>query len=209
MIPPMPIRFLLFTILFISATACKNIKEKPKPVQEERQEEEYVQPEESKPIKKEPIINIEELQVSRKLYMVMKESVYFAGEIERKKQTMYSNIEFTMDKCGIELGGIHTSWTYSNKEPYTVEVGIPVFKKCAGNELGIYYKERKACKVLIARYYGPYDEIYKAYNEMYAWVKRFNKTVIGQPWEEYVSKGSVEKDVFRIETDVYFQIKDN
>ncbi len=207
----MKIQVQLFVIIIFIIVSCKNIKEKPKPVQSTTDETEQSVPQEepSLPVKKEPIITIDELQVSRKLYMVMKESVFMAGEIERKKATMYSNIKFTMDKCHIELGAVHTSWTHNNKQPYTVEVGIPVTKKCPSPELGIYYKERKACKVLVARYFGPNDEIYKAYDEMYAWVKRFNKTIIGLPWEEYVTDPAFERDVFRVETDVYFQIKDN
>jgi effector-binding domain-containing protein len=57
------------------------------------------------------------------------------------------------------------------------------------------------------RYFGQYNSISVAYNELKAYVEANGLTVNGPSWEEYVNNPSLETDSIKWQINIYFPVE--
>jgi len=87
-----------------------------------------------------------------------------------------------------------------------MDIGIPVEKAEKGKG-DIRVEKIPAQKMVVANYFGPYDQTASAYRALDQYCKESQKVVSGGPWEVYVTDPSTEKDPMKIQTDILFPIK--
>ncbi len=64
-----------------------------------------------------------------------------------------------------------------------------------------------AHKVVMARYFGPYDKTGPYYYALQKYCLQTRIETVGGPWEIYVTDPMVEKDPLKVETDILFPVK--
>lgn len=95
---------------------------------------------------------------------------------------------------------IYQKWTMDTVE---MEPGIVVDK--SGKDDGtIKSSEMKAVKAIKVDYYGSVSE--KAHIFMDEWAKQNNVTIIGAPWEEYITDKKAEPDTAKWLTRIYYPV---
>ncbi len=161
----------------------------------------------AEPIKREPVINAENVMIPTQLYMVMKDSGNTIKELLPKTKVLFSNIDFTINKCKLGKKDAPVAWINNGQIPITVEAGVPINKKCSNKETGIYYKTIKGGKAAVVRFFGPYDLLPRAYAELGRFLTTNKLEAVGKPWEAYITNPELEKDPFAIETDVFVLVK--
>jgi effector-binding domain-containing protein len=128
-------------------------------------------------------------------------------ELSNKLGEIYSEIIKEMAKTGQKQTSmpfaIYHKWS---AEDVDVEAGIPVDKMGKTNGK-INATELKAGKVILVKYYGPYEGSEKAHLAIDSYVKANNKKVTGSPWEVYVTDPGVEKDPAKVLTEIYYPIE--
>lgn len=87
-----------------------------------------------------------------------------------------------------------------------MDLGIPVASAKTGKgRIGV--EQIPEQKVVMARYFGPYDKTEKVYRILDQYVKENGLTEAGGPWEVYVTDPVQEKDPMKVETDILFPVK--
>ncbi|KKP85530.1 MAG: Transcriptional regulator, effector-binding domain/component, partial [candidate division CPR3 bacterium GW2011_GWE2_35_7] len=64
-----------------------------------------------------------------------------------------------------------------------------------------------AGKAVYVEYKGAYDKTYTAYMDLEAYVKEYNLTEAGGPWEVYITDPGTEPDTSKWITGIYFPVK--
>ena len=92
-----------------------------------------------------------------------------------------------------------------SKEPADVEAAIPIttLNNGAGAIKGGTFT---GGPIVIAYYYGPYDQSEIAHIELYAWAKQNGKTLGDVPWEVYVTDPQEEPDPTKVLTMVCYRV---
>lgn len=100
-------------------------------------------------------------------------------------------------------GAIYHTWsaTTTDVEPY-----IPVSAALQSSGR-VVAKLRPAIKAVVVDYYGPYEGSEKAHELMDGYLRQNGHTVVGPPWEEYVTDPTVEKDPMKVLTRIYYPVK--
>ena len=61
--------------------------------------------------------------------------------------------------------------------------------------------------VVIADYYGSYQNMAPAYTAIQEWINIHGKQIKGNTWEEYITDPTMEKDTARWFTKIYYPVK--
>ncbi len=89
---------------------------------------------------------------------------------------------------------------------FVLQAGIPVDK--AGKTDGrVKYWEAPSGNVVKGSHYGSYDSTPITHQAMDKWMVANGKTVVGAPWEVYVTDPGVEKDPSKWLTEIYYPVK--
>lgn len=107
----------------------------------------------------------------------------------------------------LQMAGPPCAWYRGNQSPLIFDVGVPVNKMPATTEGRIKIKQLPAGKAVVAHYYGPYDQIAKGYTIAKAWIKDHHKTEIAPPYEVYLGDPGVEKDPYKVLTNIIFPVE--
>ncbi len=151
----------------------------------------------------------------------------FVDTVMVKRTILYmKDSAATMDRIGMKLGGIYAdklakfmkankisatgapmAWYQTDKAPYFFEAGMPVEKAPAKLAPGILAKELPAGNVMVAHFFGPYELMRTAYEAAKARMAERKMTATGAPFEIYIGDPVVQKDPYKVQTDIVFPVK--
>ena len=155
----------------------------------------------------EPTVTIEESTVSKMIVVYVTDSAASSAAITQKfMKILPVELGGFLKKNNLQMAGPPCGWYYSNHFPMTFDIGAPVNQLPVTTEGRIKVREVPGGKAVIAHYYGPYDQIGKGYNAASAWIKGHNKTTIAPPYEVYVGDPGIEKDPYKVLTNIIFPI---
>jgi len=156
-----------------------------------------------------PIINITDTAENSFYVLCFKDSAINTIRLSEKLGVIYGQkIDSFLKKSKISPIGPPMAWYKSQKAPFFFEAGIPVAKKIAKLPKGAYFKKLGGTRVVVAHFYGPYEETVQAYQALKEWIADAHKKTNGAPYEIYVDdpvdeKGNI-KDPYKVQTDIVF-----
>lgn len=167
-------------------------------------------PEVTETLTRGPIINITDSITIRRHVLFMKDSAATMDRIALKLGAIYGNkLSAFIKKNNLKVTGAPMAWYKKTKKgPYFFEAGMPVDKKPARLPANIQYRETGGDSMIVAHFYGPYEQISVAYDALEDWMKDHKKQATKPPYETYIDdpvdeKGN-PKDPYRVLTDVVF-----
>lgn len=133
------------------------------------------------------------------------------AEMSQQLGMAYGGIGKTMQEQGLQQGGAPFAIYYVAEpanDKWEFDAGIPI----AGNKNGKTLDNVKAvtlpaADVAVIDYYGKYEEMEPAHNALNDWIKANGKTIVGAPWEEYITDPMTEKDPAKWLSKIYYPIK--
>jgi len=156
----------------------------------------------------EPTYTIEEITVSKKIIVYVSDSAANEAEIGKKfMQIIPGELGGFLKKSGLKMAGPPMAWYNGPGAPFIFDIGVAVDKQPAATEGRIKVRELVAGKAVVAHFFGPYDLTGKAYTAVGEWIKQHNKTAIGPPYELYIGDPGIEKDAYKVQTDIVFPVK--
>jgi effector-binding domain-containing protein len=160
------------------------------------------------PAKRAPAINMFDTLSPKKLVLCITDSAASMERIGMKLGAIWGE---KLAKCikdnKLTATGAPMAWYKSQTAPYFFDAGMPVDKKPAKLPPGIFIKELPAGSVMVARYFGPYEMMGMAYEAAADRMKSGNIKAAGAPYEVYVGDPLVQKDPYKVQTDVVFPVK--
>jgi effector-binding domain-containing protein len=155
-----------------------------------------------------PEVKIEATTSRDQLVLTIKDSASLQ-EISQKLGALYGEIVGEMKAGGADFAGqpfaIYHSFSH---ERIVLEAGIPVNKPIKpGAKSRVKAWEMKGGNVVLAHHYGKYEATEQTHYKIDEWVKKNNKTIIGAPWEVYVTDPMKEPDTMKWYTQVYYPIQ--
>lgn len=162
------------------------------------------------PVEKAPIINIADTISPARLILYIKDSAKTEERIGPKLGEIYSvKLADVIKKNKLTMTGAPVAWYKSQKAPFFFEAGVPVNKMPSKLPANVFVKDMKADSALVAHFYGPYNQSYKAYNAIKDWAKENRIKIGGMPFEVYVGDpmekdGVTMKDPYKVQTDIVF-----
>lgn len=156
-----------------------------------------------------PIINISDTVSMAFSVLSVKDSAYNNIRLGEKLAKIYAE---KLDKCiksnKIKPFGPPMAWYKTQKAPFFFEAAIPVNKKPTKLPKGILFKKIPQTRVIVAHFYGPYEETVQAYQFLKEWLKENKKIPAAAPYEIYVDDPIDEngnlKDPYKVQTDIVF-----
>jgi effector-binding domain-containing protein/uncharacterized protein YndB with AHSA1/START domain len=150
-----------------------------------------------------PTVTIEEKEIPAQTILYVSETAGSTNELGEKLGEIFgTELGAFLKKSGLQMAGPPVAWYTSEKPPFTFDAGVPVNKAPAATEGRIKLRQVPAGKAVVAHYRGPYELMSKGYNEIKAWLKANNKTATGKPYEVYIGDPGVEKDPYKVLTDI-------
>lgn len=157
---------------------------------------------------KPPIINIIDTVTVAKTVLCMKDSAANTERVGMKLAVIYGE---KLGKCladnKMTMAGPPMAWYKTQKPPFFFEAGVPVSKKPSKLPAGVFVKEIPAGSVVIARFFGPYDKLGMAYETVAERLKANKTATTAPPYEIYVGDPGIQKDPYKVQTDVVFPVK--
>lgn len=127
--------------------------------------------------------------------------------IGQKLGMHYGTIMEVMKKQNLEHAGQPFAIYYTDSETnWEFDACIPVNKPGKG-EGKVAAAEMKAGNAVVAHYFGPYEGTASAHAAIYNYIQENGKQITGRPWEVYVTDPMVEKDVNKVQTDIYYPVE--
>ena len=161
---------------------------------------------EAKPKLSNNIIKIETTTLAEIPYLSVRDTADL-HTISQKLGMSYGIIMQSIIKQGLKQAGPIFAIYHSDSETnFDMEPGIPVDKP--GKDDGkVKADVIKAGNVVVAHYFGPYEQTGKAHAAIYEWILANNKKMAGRPWEVYITDPITEKDTAKWQTDIYYPIE--
>jgi effector-binding domain-containing protein/uncharacterized protein YndB with AHSA1/START domain len=157
---------------------------------------------------KDPVMTVEETTTSKKMLIYVTDSAASTAEITQKFMTIIPvELGGFLKKKDLQMMGAPLAWYNGNKAPFVFDIAVPVNKIPAEAEGRIKTKEIPAGKAVVVHFYGPYELTWKAYPLAEAWIKEHNKKASGAPYEVYLGDPGIEKDPYKILTDIVFPVE--
>jgi effector-binding domain-containing protein len=155
-----------------------------------------------------PRFTLEETTTPNMLLMAVKDTANSTAEIGQKLGVAYGSIMQCAEKCKMgEMAGAPMAFYASQEPPFAFEAAVPYRVQCPHPEKGIYTIELKAGKAAVAHYFGPYEEMAPAYEALVKWLTDHKKVANGKPYEVYIGDPMIEKDPYKVQTDIYMPFK--
>lgn len=161
-------------------------------------------------LKTAPIINISDTVALKANIIYIKDSASTSIRLSQKLAQIYgTKLGAVIRQNKLKLIGPPMAWYRTQKAPFFFEAGLPVDKKPAKLPKNILFKTiRGGDSVLIAHFYGPYDQTSVAYEALNDWLKDRKKKMRAPAYEVYVTdpidKEGKPVDPYRVQTDIVF-----
>jgi len=156
---------------------------------------------------KEPVISIEETTMKSMHLLVIKDTAQSTALIGPKLGADYGKIGKCMKACNAQMAGAPMASYNQQQAPFIFEAAVPFNIICPNPTGGVYNKEIKAGKAVVAHFFGPYELTVKGHAAIQAWLKKNHKTATGSSWEVYVTDPTTVKDPYLVQTDIYYTIQ--
>jgi effector-binding domain-containing protein len=156
----------------------------------------------------EPRITIVEMSTPEQIVIYVTDSAGSSAEIGQKfAKILPVELGGFLKKYDLRMAGPPCAWYQGTHFPFVFDVGAPVNKMPAATEGRIKVKQLPAGNAVVAHFYGPYDQVSKGYMLVGSWIKEHNKTVTGAPYEVYIGDPGIEKDPYKVLTNIIFPVK--
>ena len=160
-------------------------------------------------VKSAPIINISDT-ISFPMHIIsIKDSASDNVRLSKKLSIIYGEkLQNCIKKNKLTISGPPMAWYKTQKAPFFFEAGFPVNKKPSKLTQSVRYKHLNSFKIIVAHYFGPYEESVQAYQYLKDWMKENKKSISSQPYEIYVDdpigKDGKPLDPYKVQTDIVF-----
>ncbi len=156
-----------------------------------------------------PIINIADTVSLAFNVISVKDSASNNIRLSQKLSNIYSEkLMDCINKNKLKIIGPPLAWYKTQKAPFFFEAAIPVDKKPSKLTKTINFKRIAGGKVIVAHYFGPYEESVQAYQFLKEWIKENKKSVSAPSYEIYVTdpigKDGKALDPYKVQTDIVF-----
>ena len=156
----------------------------------------------------EPTVTIDEMSTLNLVVVYVTDSAATGEEIGKKfMQIIPVELGGFLKRHNLQMTGPPYAWYKSNPPPFYFDIGVPVNKEPDTIEGRIKFKQLLMGNAVVAHYYGPYERIEKGYRVAIAWIKEHHKTPTAAPYEVYVGDPGVEKDPYKVLTNIIFPVK--
>ena len=160
-------------------------------------------------IKKPPIINIVDTVAPKRIIVYMKDSAATFERISMKLGQIYGvKLAEFFKKNSLKAAGAPMAWYLTHKAPYFFEAGVPVLKKPTKSMPGVKVRETSADSVVMAHFYGPYDQLNVGYDALNEWLKDRKRKLKAPAYEIYIGDPIDKKgkpvDPYKVRTDIVF-----
>jgi effector-binding domain-containing protein len=153
-----------------------------------------------------PTWNVEVIDFSA-VEMMSTQVVCKPSEIGPKLGESYGAIGTAIGKQGLKpTGPVFAIYLSYSADSVVMQPAIPVEKQ-GKNEGAVTAGTLAATKAVRLDYYGDYPGTEQAHYFIDEWVKSKNMTIIGPPWEEYVTDPMAEKDTSKWLTRIYYPVQ--
>ena len=156
---------------------------------------------------KPPVINIMDTLSVKRIVLCLKDSAAAMEGIGAKLGVIYGKISKLVKDNKLNVTGAPTAWYKTDKAPYFFEAGLPVDKKPAKIPAGVIIKEIMVDSVIVAHFFGPYNLMPQGYTALKEFMTDHKKKANGAPYEIYIGDPGVEKDPYKVQTDIVFPVK--
>lgn len=155
-----------------------------------------------------PRIIIEEKLIPEQTIVYVTDSASsYAGITQKFIQIIPAELGGFLKKNGLKMMGAPCAWYNGNKTPFVFDIGVPVNKTPSATEGRIKIKALTAGNAVVAHFYGPYDLTSQGYMAVETWLKEHNKKATGAPYEVYLGDPGIEKDPYKVLTDIIFPVE--
>ncbi|GAO45330.1 SRPBCC family protein [Flavihumibacter petaseus] len=151
--------------------------------------------------KQDPKVTLEESKVDAMRLLTILDTAQAMTEIGPLLQKAYGEMNGLMLEQKLSISQAPMAWYYTEGEPFIVDAAIAVSGKPATTSGRIRFREEPASKVIIAHYYGPYEEMKAGYDKLAGWLQSNNKKAAGKPYEVYVDDPT-GKSMYDVRTDI-------
>ena len=132
-------------------------------------------------------------------------------EIGMRLGSLYGEIGGVMNKQGLSMAGspfaiYHRSDLTISPRFFVFDAGVSVDKK-GKSDSRVTYQEIPLMKVVRGSFYGPYEQTSIAHELIDQWITDHGKTIVGFPWEVYVTDPGTEPDPSKWLTEIYYPIQ--
>jgi effector-binding domain-containing protein len=139
----------------------------------------------------------------------MKDSAATRERISIKLAKIYgSKLASIIKKNRLKVSGPPMAWYSTKKAPFYFEAGIPIEKKLGKIPANVFTRDIAVDSVLVAHFYGNYNQLPQAYEALADILKSRKKTLQAKPYEIYVDdpmdKDGKLKDPYKVQTDIVF-----
>lgn len=156
----------------------------------------------------EPTVTMADTNTSQQIVVYVTDSASSSAAITQKfMQIIPVELGGYLKKNDLQMTGPPCAWYRGNQFPFVFDIGVPVNKVPAATEGRIKIRQLTAGKAVVAHYYGPYDQIGKGYTIATTWIKEHNKIVVAPPYEVYAGDPGLEKDSYKVLTNIIFSVK--
>ncbi len=151
-------------------------------------------------------MNVELISVPSQYYFSVK-ATCTPDEIGKTLGSLYGEIGIQMNIQGLKMAGAPFAIYHSiDAEKVELEAGIPTAVLGTSNDR-VFANERKAGKAVRADYYGAYEGIQEASEEIKIWMNSKKLKANGAAWESYETDPGIEKDPAKVLTQIYYPIE--
>jgi len=125
-------------------------------------------------------------------------------EISQKLKQIYgAELATFIKEKRIHMAGAPMAWYYGEQFPFTFAAGVPIDKAPAKTEGRIRILKMAPCLAVVAHFWGPYTLDLQGFKAIRDWLAVNQKTAVGQPYEVYVGDPGMERDPYKVQTDIY------
>lgn len=156
-----------------------------------------------------PIINVSDSISTPFNIIYIKDSAKNNVRLSQKLAKIYSEkLTECIKKNKLKVMGAPIAWYKTQKAPFFFEAGIPVDRKPTMLPKTINYKRVSSGQVMIAHFYGPYEETVQAYQILKQMIKEKKKSPSAAPYEIYVDdpigKDGNPLDPYKVQTNIVY-----
>jgi effector-binding domain-containing protein len=199
----------MFCLSSCGSDKDKNVKDTPPPVIFRKDTATHKKTD-VEVVKTAPIINISDTVSLKANIIYIKDSASTSIRLSQKLAQIYgTKLSGVIRQNKLKVTGPPMAWYRTQKAPFFFEAGLPVDKKPAKLPKNVLTRTISGGdSVLIAHFYGPYDQTSVAYEALNDWLKDRKKKLRAPSYEVYVTdpidKAGKPVDPYRVQTDIVF-----
>lgn len=151
---------------------------------------------------------LDNIQTTTQTVLYISDRADSSQDIPKKLAKIYGEeLGGFIHKENLKMAGAPMAWYSGAQFPLTFEAGLPVDKAPAHTSGRIKVRQQPNGPAVVAHYFGPYELDGVAYKAINEWMQAHGKTAAAPPFEVYVGDPGVEKDPYKVQTDIIQPVK--